>query len=628
MVEPMSARTGSTATVPVMSKREILLVMIGLMSGMFLSALDQTVVSTSMRTIADDLDGMALQAWVTTAYMIMSTISTPIYGKLSDIFGRRLLFIIAIVIFLAGSLLAGAAMDMYQLAIYRAVQGLGAGGLMALPLAIMGDMLAPRERAKYQGFFLAVFGVSSIIGPLIGGLLSGMPEILWLSGWRWVFLINVPIGIIALAVVLRFLHLPRHPRTVRIDWWGAATVIIATVPLLVVAEQGREWGWGSAAAVVCYVLGVVGAVAFVLVERHMGDDALIPMKLFRSSTFTMSTILGVFVGFGMFGAMMTIPLYLQLVKGSTPTESGFQMLPMILGMMIASIMSGQVMARTGSYKWFPRTGTLSMVIGFFLMTFLTFDSPLWFIMVAMFMLGFGLGQLMQTLTVASQNSVGSRDMGVATSSSTFFRSMGGTAGTAILFSVLFTEIPNKLKEAFANPTITGPLEAAMRQTGAALASDPDSVSPKDVQIFELLSSQDPGAIGNALNGDTSFLTGANPALANPFLVGFAESVVAVYWIGLVVVVVAFVLSWFVKAVPLRQKSAMQEAADENAAIMAEKAAGMTGAMVSAGMEAEVIEAENKADARAARTATKARAQSGQSKAAKLKKASSSAPQQK
>ncbi len=628
MVEPMSARTGSTATVPVISKREILLVMIGLMSGMFLSALDQTVVSTSMRTIADDLDGMALQAWVTTAYMIMSTISTPIYGKLSDIFGRRLLFIIAIVIFLAGSLLAGAAMDMYQLAIYRAVQGLGAGGLMALPLAIMGDMLAPRERAKYQGFFLAVFGVSSIIGPLIGGLLSGMPEILWLSGWRWVFLINVPIGIIALAVVLRFLHLPRHPRKVRIDWWGAATVIIATVPLLVVAEQGREWGWGSAAAVFCYVLGVVGAVAFVLVERRMGDDALIPMKLFRSSTFTMSTILGVFVGFGMFGAMMTIPLYLQLVKGSTPTESGFQMLPMILGMMIASIMSGQVMARTGSYKWFPRTGTLSMVIGFFLMTFLTFDSSLWFIMVAMFMLGFGLGQLMQTLTVASQNSVGSRDMGVATSSSTFFRSMGGTAGTAILFSVLFTEIPNKLKEAFANPTITGPLEDAMRQTGAALASDPDSVSPNDVQIYELLSSQDPAAIGNALNGDTSFLTGANPALANPFLVGFAESVVAVYWIGLVVVVVAFILSWFVKAVPLRQKSAMQEAADENAAIMAEKAAGMTGAMVSAGMEAEVIEAENKADARAARTATEARAQSGQSKAAKLKKASSSAPQQK
>lgn len=583
----MSPRTGSTATVPVMSKREIMLVMVGLMSGMFLSALDQTVVSTSMRTIADDLDGMALQAWVTTSYMILSTISTPIYGKLSDIFGRRLLFIIAIVIFLAGSLLAGAAMDMYQLAIYRAIQGLGAGGLMALPLAIMGDMLAPRERAKYQGFFLAVFGVSSVIGPLIGGLLSGTPEILWLSGWRWIFLVNLPVGVIALAVVLRFLHLPIHPRKVRIDWWGAATVIIATVPLLVVAEQGREWGWGSVASIFCYVLGVAGAVAFVFVERYMGDDALIPVKLFRSSTFTMSTILGVFVGFGMFGGMMTIPLYLQLVKGSTPTESGFQMLPMILGMMIASIMSGQVMARTGSYKWFPRTGTFSMMVAFFLMTFLSYDSPIWFIMFAMFVLGFGLGQLLQTLTVASQNSVGSRDMGVATSSSTFFRSMGGTAGTAILFSALFSEIPNKLRDAVANPAVAGPLQEAMTTTGIALANDPASVSPSDTKIFDLLSSNDPAAIGEALNGDTSFLTGANPALANPFLIGFSEANVSVYWIGLGVAVIAFVLSWFVKAVPLRQKSAMQEAADDSAMLMAEQAAEMTGSMVSPGMEAGV-----------------------------------------
>ena len=606
MLDSMSARTAPNTVVPVMSKREILLVMIGLMSGMFLSALDQTVVSTSMRTIADDLDGMALQAWVTTGYMIMSTISTPIYGKLSDIFGRRPLFIIAIIVFLAGSLLAGAAMDMYQLAAYRAIQGLGAGGLMALPLAIMGDMLAPRERAKYQGFFLAVFGISSVVGPLIGGLLSGTPEILWISGWRWVFLINLPVGVIALAVVLRFLHLPRHPRAVRIDWWGAATVIIATVPLLVVAEQGREWGWGSAASLFCYGLGIVGAVAFVFIERRMGDDALIPMKLFRSSTFTMSTILGVFVGFGMFGGMMTIPLYLQLVKGATPTESGFLMLPMILGMMTASIMSGQIMARTGGYKWFPRTGTLSMMVGFYLMTFLTFDSPLWFVMIAMFFLGFGLGQLMQTLTVASQNSVGSADMGVATSASTFFRSMGGTAGTAILFSVLFSEIPNKLKDAFTNPALTGPLQDAMKTTGIALATDPASVSPNDKQIFELLSSQDTAAIGDALNGDTSFLTGANPALANPFLVGFSEASVAIYWIGFIVIAVAFVLSWFLKAVPLRQKSAMQEAADENAAIMAERAAEMVGAAVTPGMEAEVIQAEGRADkaAKARASATK------------------------
>ena len=217
---------------PVMTKRQIWLVMIGLMAGMFLAALDQTVVSTSMRTIADDLDGMALQAWVTTAYMILSTISTPLYGKLSDIFGRRLLFIIAISIFLVGSLLAGTAHTMYELAAYRAIQGLGAGGLMALPLAIMGDMLSPRERAKYQGLFLAVFGVSSVIGPLIGGLFAGASQILWIEGWRWVFLINLPIGLVALAFVLRFLHLPKIHRAVRIFSPGILT-------------KNKEWNVGT-----------------------------------------------------------------------------------------------------------------------------------------------------------------------------------------------------------------------------------------------------------------------------------------------------------------------------------------------------------------------------------------------
>lgn len=561
----------------VMSKREIMLVMIGLMSGMFLSALDQTVVSTSMRTISDDLDGMALQAWVTTAYMIMSTISTPLYGKLSDIFGRRPLFIIAILVFLLGSLLAGMSTSMYELAGYRALQGLGAGGLMALPLAIMGDMLAPRERAKYQGFFLAVFGISSVIGPLLGGILSGTPEILFITGWRWVFLINVPIGLVALAMVIRFLHLPVTHRRVRIDWWGAATVITAVVPLLVVAEQGREWGWGSTPALACYTLGIASSIAFIFIERAMGDDALIPMKLFKSQTFSMATILGVFVGFGMFGGMMTIPLYLQLVKGSSPTDSGLQMLPMILGMMISSIVSGQVMARTGSYKWFPRTGTLFLVAGYFMLTFLTYDSPLWFVMIGMFLIGAGLGQLMQTLTVASQNSVGARDMGVATSSSTFFRSMGGTAGTAVLFSVLFANIPGMLKNAFATPAIQAGVANALKDP-AVLAN------PANAQILALY--KDPSAIGSSLNGDTSFLNNASPALAEPFLVGFSEAVVSVYWIGLAVVLAAFILSWFLKAVPLRQKSAMQEAADEDAAaaavLNAEQAADMMGSMVEPG----------------------------------------------
>lgn len=605
------ASVASADLSPIMSKRQILLVMIGLMAGMFLSALDQTVVSTSMRTISDNLHGMSLQAWVTTAYLIMSTISTPLYGKLSDIFGRRILFIIAISIFLLGSLLAGTAGNMYELASFRAIQGLGAGGLMALPLAIMGDMLAPRERAKYQGFFLAVFGVSSVIGPLIGGVLSGTHEILWSSGWRWVFLINLPIGLIALAIVLRFLHLPSTHRRVRIDWWGATTVITATVPLLIVAEQGREWGWDSPAAFFCYGLGILSTIAFILIQRVMGDDALIPLKMFKSQTFSVSTILGVFVGFGMFGAMMTIPLYLQLVKGSTPTESGFQMLPMILGLMIASIASGQLMARTGSYKWFPRVGTAFMVLGFYVLTFLTAKSDITLAMLGMFLMGLGLGQLMQTLTVASQNSVGPRDIGVATSSSTFFRSMGGTAGTAILFSALFARIPETLAAAFGTPAITSGITAAMQDP--AVAAD-----TKNAQILALYA--DPTTIGAALNGDTSFLNNADPRLAEPFLVGFAQATVSIYWIGFYVLAVAFVLSWFLKAQPLRQKSAMEEAADEDAVLLAERAAEMMGSMIEPGTatgQIALAQAEEREAARQDhREKAEARAEAKAAKAAK------------
>lgn len=561
-----------------MTPRQIMLVMIGLMAGMFLSALDQTIVSTSMRTIADDLDGMSLQAWVTTGYMIMSTIATPIYGKLSDIFGRRPLFIIAIAIFLLGSLLSGTAQDMYQLAGWRAVQGLGAGGLMALPLAIMGDMLAPRQRAKYQGFFFAVFGVSSVIGPLIGGLLSGTPEILGVAGWRWVFLLNLPIGVIALAVVLAFLHLPANHRRVRIDWLGAAFVIMSVGPLLLIAEQGREWGWGSTGAWTCYIIGAVGILAFILTELRMKDDALIPMKLFTSQTFSMATIMGVFVGFAMFGGMMTIPLYLQLVLGATPTESGLLMLPMIIGMMSASMISGQIMSKTGRYGRFPRIGTALLAVGYFFLTFLTYDKPVWFVMIGMFLIGAGLGQLMQTLTVASQNSVDARDMGVATSSSTFFRTMGGTMGTAVLFSVLFSRIPETIKAAFENPTYLDPLKQAL--TDPAVLADPAN---KPILKVLLEAAKNPSAATSAMNGDTSFLIGADHRLSDPFLVGFSNASLSIYWICMAVALIAFVLSWFLKTPPLRQKSAIEELAERDAAAMAEHAAEEMGAMVDPGV---------------------------------------------
>ncbi|MCU1523283.1 MAG: family efflux transporter permease subunit [Microbacteriaceae bacterium] len=558
----------------IMTHRQILFVIYGLMAGMFLSALDQTIVGTSIRTISDDLHGLSQQAWVTTAYLIVSTIATPIYGKLSDIFGRRPLFLIAIIVFLGGSVLSGISTSMYELAVFRAIQGLGAGGLMALPLAIMGDMLAPRERAKYQGYFLAVFGISSVIGPLIGGVLAGAPFILGITGWRWVFLINVPIGIIALAMVVRFLHLPKKSenRSVRIDWWGATTVIIAVAPLLLVAEQGRDWGWGSAGAWACYIVGGLGILAFILVERMMKDDALIPLKLFKSSTFSMATILGILVGFGMFGALSSIPLFLQLVNGSTPTESGYQLLPMILGLMISSIVSGQLISRTGRYKIFPVVGTGLMSLGFFLFTFIQASTPIWYIMFGMFLVGLGLGQLMQTLTIASQNSVGPRDIGVATSASTFFRQIGGTLGVAVLFSVLFTRIPTTIKAAFENPTLLNNMKAAL--------ADPKVLAdPGNKQILTLLQGQQAGSssVTTSLDGDTQFLTTADHRLAAPFLHGFADATVTVFWVSLIVVLVAFILSFFLKATPLRQKSALQEVADADAAIIATRAAEMVGA---------------------------------------------------
>jgi len=582
-----------------MSHRQILFVIFGLMAGMFLSALDQTVVGTAIRTIGDDLHGLSQQAWVTTGYLIVSTISTPIYGKLSDIFGRRLLFILAIVIFVAGSILAVFSTSMIELAVFRAIQGLGAGGLMSMPLAIMGDMLAPRERAKYQGYFLAVFGISSLIGPLVGGLFAGANQILWIAGWRWVFLINVPIGIIALLVVLRFLHLPKHaPGSVRIDWWGATAVIVALAPLLLIAEQGRDWGWDSPGAFVCYILGAVGIIAFIFIERAMKDDALIPLKLFGSSTFSMATIIGVFVGFGMFGAMLTLPLYLQLVLGSTPTESGLQLLPMILGLMISSIASGQIIARTGRYRQFPIIGTAFLSGGFFYLTFLHYNSSYWFIAGAMLLIGLGLGQLMQTLTIASQNSVGLKDMGVATSASTFFRQIGGTLGTAVLLSLLFSVFPTNLTNSLTNQaTLTSALDAALDPAvanapenkqimnlaynkfvtpikaqlpaGTDLSNDTvrEAVVKKAVDQIEANpsnGSSQASSAGNASLNDTSFLNGADPRLSKPFLQGFNASAVTVYWVALLVVLIAFVLTLFFKAPPLRAKSALQEAADDEA----------------------------------------------------------------
>ncbi|MFC4244149.1 MDR family MFS transporter [Gryllotalpicola reticulitermitis] len=595
-VAPAGAPSGPKA---VMSHQQILLVIYGLMAGMFLGALDQTVVGTAIRTIGDDLHGLNQQAWVTTAYLITSTIATPIYGKLSDIFGRRPLYIFAIAVFIIGSAASSFSTSMIMLAGFRAFQGIGAGGLMSLPLAIMGDMLSPRERAKYQGYFLAVFGISSVIGPLIGGLFAGTSQILFISGWRWVFLVNVPIGVAALFMVLAFLHLPKFSsRKVRIDWWGATAVVATLVPLLLVAEQGRTWGWGSAASLACYVISALGLVAFLVVETLMKDDAIIPLKLFRSGVFSMATILGVLVGFGMFGAMLTIPLYLQIVTGLSPTASGFATLPMVLGLMVASIASGQIISRTGKYRIFPVIGTALTGVGFYLLTFMTVDRPLWYMLIALFVIGLGLGQLMQTLTLASQNSVEPRDMGVATASSTFFRQIGGTLGTAVLLSVLFSVLPGNIQTATTNKhDLTAALDDALNPTVATAPHNAGIMKQFWTPIVTPLKAQAPQGLdfSNAaqregfvnqvvptiikqVNGgtssksstnidtsNTSFLNNATEALKRPFLNGFNASTITIYWVGMFVLALAFILSLFFRVPPLRKVSALQQQADAAAA---------------------------------------------------------------
>ncbi len=543
-----SAKTG------VMTHRQILLVLAGLMSGMFLSALDQSVVGAAMRTIADDLKGLELQAWVTTAYLITSTISTPIYGKLGDIFGRRRLFIVAITIFIVGSLLCGTAVDMFQLAAWRAVQGIGAGGLFTLAITVLADILPPRERARYQGMFLAVFGTSSVLGPIIGGLFAGVDQVLWVDGWRWVFLINLPIGLAALAMVVAFLHVPHTPKKHRIDWWGAATIVMAVVPLLLVAENGRDWGWGSALSFGMYITGAVGIVAFIFAERAAKHEALLPLSLFKSRTFSMATVLGVIIGIGMFGGMMTLPLLLQIVMGATPTEAGFMMLPMVGGMMTATIVSGQVTSRTGKYKPFMVIGPILLALGYLYLTGFNADTEYWQASIGMILIGLGLGQLMQTLTLAAQNSVPASEVGVATSSATFFRQMGGTLGVAVFISILFNQLADTIPAAFKRTDVQAGLKDAL--TDPAVIADPNNA-----EFLASIKSGNMTGLADKLNTDSSFLNNLDPRLARPFLIGFADAGVTVFASAAVVVAVAIVIAIFTKAPALRNKSAVQEAAE-------------------------------------------------------------------
>lgn len=512
--------------------KQVLTIMSGLMLGMFLASLDQTIVSTSIRTIADDLSGLSVQAWVTTAYLITATITTPIYGKLGDNYGRKKLFMFAISLFIVGSALCSFASSMYVLAVFRAFQGLGAGGLMTLVLAIIGDIVSPRERAKYTGYFMATFATSSVLGPVLGGLLAGREEILGVSGWRWVFLVNVPVGLVALAVVARTLHISSERRNLRIDWYGASTLVVGLVPLLTVAEQGREWGWGSGLAVTCYLVGAAGLAGFVLAEHHMGEAALIPLRLFRIRVAAVTIAASVIIGMAMFGGIMILPLYMQIVHGASPTESGFLMLPMVAGMMIASISSGRAISRTGRVRLFPIIGSAVIVLGLFLLSLATADTPLPVVMAFMFVLGTGLGSCMQPLLLTVQSAVPPTEIGVATASATFFRQMGGTLGVAVFLSILFSTVGANISTALDEASRTPEFQAAAQAQGGL---DPSIVA--------------------GIQDDSSVLERMPEVLAHPFRVGFAESMDTVFLAASGVGVLAFLILLLLPPVELRATSA-------------------------------------------------------------------------
>lgn len=513
----------------VLTHRQILTILVGLMLGMFLSSLDQTVVSTAIRVIGDDLNDLSAQAWVTTAFLITSTVTTPLYGKLSDIYGRKPFFLFAISVFVGGSVLCSFSTSMYMLAAFRAVQGIGAGGLFTLALAILSDIVTPRERARYQGYFMAVFGLSSVLGPLIGGALSGTSSILGITGWRWIFLVNVPVGAAAFVVVSAVLKRDSSDQRRQVDYRGALALVVGLVPLLLAAEQGQTWGWGSALAVGCYVVGAVGLAGFLWIETRVGEDALLPLRLFRNRAFSLAAAQTAIIGVGMFGGITVLPLYLQIVQGNTPTRAGLLTLPMVLGISLTSLVSGQLTSKTGHYKVFPIIGSGLMVTAMLMLWQLNVGTSYWYTGGGMLALGCGLGLTMQTLTLAMQNAVPPSDTGVATSTSTFFRQIGGTVGVAIFLSILYSGLPGQLQKAFA----AAQSNPAFQQARAA--------DPVGYQVLT-----GPGVIDN-----TSVLNSLPDALTLPWKTGFTSSLALAFISGACVLAVAFLLSLFTRELPLR-----------------------------------------------------------------------------
>jgi EmrB/QacA subfamily drug resistance transporter len=420
----------TTAAPPRLSHRQIMLSFIGLMLGMLLAAIDQTIVATALPTIVGDLGGLDHLAWVVTAYLLTETVSTPLWGKLGDLYGRKRLFQAAILVFLAGSVLAGISPSMLLLIVFRGVQGVGAGGLIVLAQSIIADIVSPRERGRYMGFFYAGFGAASVIGPLTGGFITDH------LSWRWVFYVNVPLAAIALVVTTAVLpSSPRRPRA-QIDWLGTGLLASAiTCFVLLTTWGGNEYAWGSPIIVGLGVASVAQVALFIVVERRAAEPAL-PLRLFRLRTFNIASVVSLIVGVAMYGASSYLPTLLQVANGVSASDSGLLLTPLMLGMLGASSFTGQVITRTGRYRIFPLIGTVLAAVGMFLLATLDTGSSRWESGVYMAVLGMGLGFTMQVMIISTQNETPAEDLGVATSTVTFFRTVGGSIGVA-LFGTLF-----------------------------------------------------------------------------------------------------------------------------------------------------------------------------------------------
>ncbi len=510
MTSEQSAALRTTTTGQAqLSHRQVQVVFSGLMLGMLLAALDQMIVSTALPTIVGELGGLEHLSWIITAYLLTSTTSMPLYGKLSDLFGRKLLFQFAISVFLIGSLLSGASQNMLELIAFRAVQGLGAGGIMTMAQAMIGDIISPRERGRYQGYLGSVFAIASVAGPLLGGLFTDHLT------WRWVFYINLPLGLLALVVTQTVLKLPFQRKKHPIDYLGSALMVSGISCLLLVTTWGgTEFPWGSAEIIGLSVAGVA-LVGLFLVQETRAPEPVLPLRLFRERVFSVGAVIMFVLGLAMFGTVAFLPLYLQVVNGVSATASGLRMTPLMLGVVVTSVASGQMITRTGKYRFFPITGTGITALGLFLLSRLDANSGFLEASVFMVVLGVGLGMIMQVIVLAVQNAVQFRDLGAATAGANLFRSLGSAFGVAIFGSILNNRLDYFLPRLVPADALSGISRAALTGSPAQLRTLPAPV----------------------LHG---------------VIEAFSRSLQTVFLWAVPLILIAFLASWLLREIPLRE----------------------------------------------------------------------------